>query len=172
MKKSITLLTAVLFLTLSVTAQRVAIVDINTILESVPDYKEAQRKLDQTAEKWKQEIAQEYGIIEDMYRKYQAEQVLLSESARKQREDEIIEKEKQVRALQNTRFGPEGELFLKRQELVKPVQDKVYSAIEEYAEQRGFDLVLDKSSSTTILFSKAEMDKTNDILQKLGITKN
>lgn len=169
MKKLFLVLLAAFMVQATVDAQRIAYVDVNLILESIPDYREAQRTLDQTAEQWKQEITQEYNKIDEMYRKYQAEQVLLSDAARQQREDEIINKEKVVRDLQKRRFGPEGELFQKRQELVKPIQDKVYSAIEEFATDRSYDFIFDKSAGITILFANPQYDKTQDILKKLGV---
>lgn len=148
--------------------QRLCYVDVNKILERVPDYKTAQDQLDQTAEKWKQEIAAEYAKVDEMYRKYQADEVLLDERARKQREDEITAKEKSVRELQKQKFGPEGALNKKRQELIKPIQDKVYAAIEQYATEKSFDFIFDKSSSTGMLYSNAKNDKTDDIVKKLG----
>jgi outer membrane protein len=172
MKKIALLFIAVAFITMTAQAQRVAYVDINTILSGMPEYENAQRTLDQTAEKWKQEISQEYAQIEEMYRRYQAEQVLLSDKSRQQREDEIVEKEKQVRGMQQKRFGPEGQLFKKRQELVKPIQDKVYNAIQEYATDKNLDLIFDKSSGANILFANPQLDKTEDILEKLGVKKD
>ena len=118
------------------------------------------------------EIEQEYTKIEEMYRRYQAEQVLLSDKSRQQREDEIIEKEKQARGMQQKRFGPEGLLFKKRQELIKPIQDKVYNAIQEYATDKNFDLIFDKSSGANIIFANPQYDKTDDILEKLGVKKD
>lgn len=171
MKKIFILLLAVASISVTSYAQRVAYVDVAQILSSMPEYENAQRTLDQTAEKWKQEIETEYTKIEEMYRRYQAEQVLLSDKARQQREDEIIEKEKQVRGMQQKRFGPEGELFKKRQELVKPIQDKVYNAIQEYATEKSLDLVFDKSSGVNIIFANPQYDKTDDVLKKLGIEK-
>ena len=103
-----------------------------------------------------------------MYRKYKAEQVLLSESSRTQREEEIVNQEKQVRELQKKKFGTDGALFKKRQELVKPIQDKVFAVIEKYATERGYDLIFDKSSGVNILFAAPRLDKTQDILKKLG----
>ena len=102
-----------------------------------------------------------------MYNKYQAEQVLLSDDARKQREDEIMDFEKSVREKQKQRFGAEGDLFRKRQELVRPIQDKVFAAIDEYAQDRGYDLIFDKAGSTGLLFATDEFDKTEDIRRKL-----
>ena len=159
----------VLFVTLSTSfAQRVAIVDVASILEELSDYQNAQRELDKVSAEWQQEIAQEYDKIKSMYNKYQAEQVLLSDEARAQKEDEIVKKEQEVRELQKRRFGPEGDLFRKRQELVSPIQDKVFAAIEEYATNKGFDLILDKSSTGGILFTSEEFDKTEEIKRKLN----
>lgn len=171
MKQLFVLLIAITAFNFTAQAQRVAYVDVSTILSSMPEYASAQRTLDQTAEQWKQEIEQEYAKIEEMYRRYQAEQVLLSDKARQQREDEIVEKETQVRALQQKRFGQEGLLFKKRQELVKPIQEKVYNAIQEYSADKGFDLVFDKSSGVNIIYSNPQYDKTDDILKRLGVKK-
>ncbi len=111
-------------------AQRIAIVDITKVLEQLPDYKAAQKQLDDIAAQWRQEISIEYDQIKAMYNKYQAEQVLLTEDARKQKEDEITEREKQAREMQRDKFGPEGALFRKRQDLVQPIQERVYAAIK------------------------------------------
>lgn len=148
-------------------AQRIAVVDVNSVLESIPEYKTAQTELDRVAEQWKQEIEREYKKIDEMYRKYQAEEPLLSETARKQREDEIVAKEKTVRELQKQRFGAEGELFKKRQALVKPIQERVFNAVNAYAKDKGFDFIFDKAS-TGILFANDTMEKTEDIIKKLG----
>ena len=166
-KKALAVLSMTLFLAVSANAQRIAYVDVNTILESISDYQSAQQELDKLASSWRQEIAQEYDKIKGLYNRYQAEQVLLGDEARKQREDEIMEKEKEVRDLQKNKFGPEGELFKRRQELVRPIQDKVFAAIEEYANERGYDFIFDKSGSTGMIFSNPQYDKTSDIMDKL-----
>jgi len=167
LKKLTTTLALVLFVSLSTFAQRIAIVDVNKIMDSIEEYQNAQTQLDNLAAQWRQEIAQEYDVIKGLYNKYQAEQVLLSDEARKQREEAIIAKETEVRNLQKDRFGPEGELFKRRQGLVRPIQDRVYSAIESYADERGYDFIFDKSSASGMIFSNSEYDKTNDILNKL-----
>ena len=146
-------------------AQRVAIVDITRVLEEMPDYRNAQTELDNIAAQWRQEIALEYDQIKAMYNKYQAEQVLLTEDARKKKEEEIMEREKGVRDLQKEKFGPEGALFRKRQDLVQPIQERVYTAIKTYAEDRGFDFIFDKGGSSGLIFSNAEFDKTDDIIR-------
>jgi outer membrane protein len=153
----------------SIHAQRIAVVDVNDVLAEMPAYQEAQGQLDKLAAQWRQEIAQEYDKIKSMYNKYQAEQVLLSEDARMQREEEIMEKEKIVREIQKEKFGPEGSLFKRRQELVQPIQDKVYGAIESYAGDRGYDFIFDKGGSAGLLFATDEYDKTDDIKKRLGI---
>lgn len=166
-KKTIAALSFMLLLGITANAQRIAYVDINKILESIAEYNEAQDELDRTASKWRQDIAQEYDVIKGLYNRYQAEQVLLSDEARQQREEEIMEKEKEVRELQKDKFGPEGALFKRRQELVRPIQDKVYAAIENYAKDRGYDFIFDKSGAAGIIFSNPEYDKTEDILKSL-----
>lgn len=148
-------------------AQKVACVDINLILESLDDYKKAQDDLDKIASRWRQEIEQEFDKVKGMYNKYQAEQVLMSDEMRQQREEEILTKEKEIRDMQKAKFGPEGELFKKRQDLVRPIQDRVYGVLEAYASERGYDFIFDKSSSSGIIFANPQFDKTEDLLQRL-----
>lgn len=167
MKKGILLVFALLMASVTMEAQRFCYVDVEKILESVEDYKAAQNKLDGFASKWNQEVAQKYQEIEQLYNRYQADKVLLSDKAQQQREDEIIQKEKEARDFQKAKFGPEGELFKKRQEFVKPIQDKVYSAIEAYAKKRGYDFIFDRSSDASMLFANPELDKTQDIIDNL-----
>lgn len=149
-------------------AQKVAVVDVNDLLTSMPEYTKAQNELDKIASGWKQEISIEMDKVKSLYNKYQAEQVLLSDEVRKQREDDIVATEKKVMELQKLRFGPEGDLFRKRQELVKPIQDMVFSAIESFAEDRGYDMIWDKSSGGGLLFLNDEYDKTEDVRKRIG----
>jgi outer membrane protein len=145
------------------TAQKIAVVDITAVLESMPDYQKAQEQLDKIATQWRQEIAVEQDKIKGLYSKFQAEQVLLNEEMKKQREAEITNKEKEVRDMQRQKFGPEGALFKKREELVKPIQDKVYGAIQQYATNRGYEFIFDKGSASGMLFFDPKNDKTEDI---------
>lgn len=166
--KSLSLLLGVmLFCGFAANAQKIAFVDVQEILENIVEYQEAQAELDRLANQWRQEIAQEYDIIKGMYNRYQAEQVLLSEEARQTREQEIMDKEKAVREMQRDRFGPEGRLFKRRQELVQPIQEQVYKAIEEYAGERGYDFIFDRSSDSGMIFSNPEYNKTEEILRRL-----
>lgn len=169
MKRILTLIALVVTISYSAEAQRIAVVDIQGILSQMTDYQSAESQLDKVASEWRQEISIEYDKIKSMYNKYQAEQVLLSEADKKLREDAIVEAEAQVRELQKRRFGPEGDLFLKRQELVAPIQEKVFGAIEDYAADKGYDLIFDKAGSTGLLFTSAEYDKTSDLKKRLGI---
>ena len=148
-------------------AQKIAIVDIGYILDNLPEYANAQSELDKIAETWQQEIAVEQDEVKSMYNKYQAEMVLLSEDMKRQKEEEILAKEKDIRDMQRAKFGPEGELFQKRQALVSPIQEKVYGAIQEYADERGYDIILDKGGSSGILFTNDRYDKTDDVLRSL-----
>ncbi len=152
----------------SMNAQRIAVVDITGVLEGMSSYQEAQSELDNLAARWKREISEEYDKIKGMYNRYQAEQVLMSEENKKQKQDEIMVKETKVREMQKDKFGPEGALFDKRQQLVKPIQDKVYAEIEEYAAEKGFDFIFDKGGSAGIIFANDKYDKTADIKKLLG----
>jgi len=171
MKTRNTVLTLMLsaFMWMSVNAQKIAVIDINAVLQELPEYITAQQQLDEIAAGWNQEIASEYDKIKSLYNKYQAEQVLLSDEVKDQRQEEIMQKEKMVRELQKRKFGSEGELFLKRRELINPIQDKVFAAIETFALDRGYDLVLDKAGSAGVLFVGNEFDKTDLIKRRLGI---
>jgi outer membrane protein len=167
MKTLVLVMTFATLCSFQVTAQKIAVVDITVVLESIPDYQAAQDALDKQAAKWRQEIAEEYDRIKGMYNKYQAEQVLLSDDARRQREDEIMNRETQVRDLQRRKFGPEGELFQKRQELVQPIQEKVYRSIERFALDRGYDFIFDKSGSAGLIFSNSSFDVTEDVIKRV-----
>jgi outer membrane protein len=156
------------FAGITIHAQKIAVVDINQVLGSMADYKTAQAEVDRIAAEWRQEISQEYDKIKSLYNKFQAEQVLLSDVNKKQREEEIVKKEEQVMELQKRRFGPEGDLFKKRQQYVAPIQDKVFAAIENYAAEKGYDLIFDKAGSTGLLFSNPEFDKTEDIKKRVN----
>ncbi len=169
MKAPALILTALaLFTTSLVQAQKFAYVDTEAILEKIPEYKQAQDELDALSVKWQQEIETLYAEIDQLYKKYQSEQVLLTEDMRRERENAIIEKEKAAKALQRQRFGPQGDLFSKRQELVKPIQDQVFNAVQQLASEGGYAVIFDKSSDLIMLFTDPKYDKSDDILDRLG----
>ena len=150
-------------------SQKYAIIDTKYILDKMPDYKSAQKKLDEQAIAWQKEIDEQQAELDKMYRDFEAEQVMLIDDLKKKREAQLFVKEKALRDLQRKRFGFEGDLFKKRQELVKPVQDKVYNAVQKMATQRGYDFILDKSEGITVIFADPKLDKSEEILKDLGI---
>jgi outer membrane protein len=150
-------------------AQRYAVVDTKYILEKMPDYKTAQKQLDQLSAQWQKEIDDKQAVLDKMYKDYEGEQAMLSDDLKKKREDELFNHEKEVRDLQRKRFGFEGDLFKKRQELIKPVQDKVYNAIQKIAVSRMYDFILDKSEGITVIFADPKLDKSEDVLRELGV---
>lgn len=169
MKHLLTISLFLLFTGVAGFGQRFVYVDTDYILGKIPEYQDAQQQLDAIAANWKQEIEKMYDEIDQLYQKYQAEQYLMDESTRKEKEDEIMQKEKAVKEYQKAKFGFEGELFQKRQELVKPIQDKVYDAIKEHAEARSYDFILDKSSSgSSMLYANPKYDHSDEILKALG----
>src|SRR5688500_8764168 len=169
MKKFITAALVMLSLAFTAGAQRYAIVDTKYILDKIPDYKEAQKSLDQVSEQWQREIDEKQAELDRMYRNFEAEQVMLSDDLKKKREDELFMREKELRDLQRKRFGFEGDLFKKRQELVKPIQDKVYTAIQKIAANRQYDFILDKSEGITVIFADPKLDRSEDVLRELGV---
>ena len=167
--KKILALMAIVFFSSTVFAQKYAYVDTKYILENIPEYTKAQKQLDDISAGWQKEIEGKYKEIDQMYKDYQAEQVLLSDEMKKKREQDIMDKEKVVKDLQKQRFGYEGDLFKKRQELVKPIQDKIYDAIQKLAQTKNLDLVFDKSAGgSALLYTNSALDKSNEILKELG----
>jgi outer membrane protein len=167
--KKILLVACMLGLGFAGIAQKYAIIDSRYILDKMPEYKEAQKQLDDIAAGWQKDIDGKQADLDKMYKDYDAEQVMLTEDLRKKREDQLFGKEKDLRDLQRKRFGFEGDLFKKRQELIKPIQDKVYNAVQKMAVSRGYDFVLDKSEGITIIFADPKLDKSEDVLKDLGV---
>jgi outer membrane protein len=149
--------------------QRYAIIDTRYILEKIPEYKEADKKLQQIGNQWQKEIDDKQAQLDKMYKSYEAEQFMLTDALKKKREDELFVLEKEIRDLQKKRFGYEGDLFKERQRLVKPVQDRVYNAVQKVAIAKAYDFVLDKSEGITVIFADPKLDKSDEILRELGI---
>ena len=150
-------------------SQRYAIIDTKYILDKMPEYKDAQKNLDDIAADWQKEIDGMQQELDRMYKDFEAEQVMLSDDLKKKREDQLFVKEKALRDLQRKRFGFEGDLFKKRGELIKPVQDKVYNAVQKLAAQRSYDFILDKSEGITVIFADPKLEKSEDVLRELGV---
>jgi outer membrane protein len=169
MKKIWLVLCTMFVFAIGATAQRYAIVDTKYILDKIPDYQEAQKKLDEFSVQWQKEIDTKQSDLDRMYKNFEAEQVLLSDELKKKREDELFVREKELRDLQRKRFGFEGDLFKRRQDLVKPIQDRVYNAIQKIAVNRQYDFILDKSEGITIIFADPKLDRSEDVLRELGV---
>ncbi|MBT3174405.1 MAG: OmpH family outer membrane protein [Lentimicrobiaceae bacterium] len=148
--------------------QKYAYVDTQYILDNIPEFQDAQDELDEYSKKWQKEIEDNYGKVSEMYQKYQAEAVLLPEDIKRKREEEIIDKEKEVKELQQQYFGKEGDLFKKRQELIQPIQEKVYNAIETIASTSNYSFVFDKAGGMTLLYGNPKYDISDDVLDEVG----
>ena len=167
--KKIALLLLLMTLGVSgIKAQKFAYVDTQYILDNIPEYKMSQKQLDELAQKWQKEIETKVGEIDRLYKSYQTDAVLLPEDIKKQREEEILQKEKNLNKLKKKRFGKDGDLFKKRQELIKPLQDRIYTAIKDMADQRGYSVIFDRAGSLSILYASERYDKSDAILETLG----
>ena len=169
MKKIVLLSIAFLSVAFATQAQRYAVIDTKYILNKIPEYKDADKKLQLVGEQWQKEIDDKQSQLDKMYKNYEAEQFMLTDELKKKREEELFVKEKEIRELQKRRFGYEGDLFKERQRLVKPIQDKVYNAVQKIAVAKSYDFVLDKSEGITIIFADPKLDKSDDVLKELGI---
>jgi len=150
-------------------AQRYAVIDTKYILRKMPEYVDADKKLQTVSDQWQKEIDDRQAELDKMYKDYNAEQFMLSDDLKKKREDELFNKEKELRDLQKKRFGYQGDLFKEREKLVKPLQDRVYNAVQKIAVARGYDFILDKSEGITVIFADPKLDKSDDVLRELGI---
>ncbi|MCL2414311.1 MAG: OmpH family outer membrane protein [Bacteroidales bacterium] len=155
---------------LSAQAQRLAYVDSEFILTSIPEYNEAIEEINEMAIRWQREIEEQFREVERLFQRFQAEAPLLSDDMRRRREQEIVDREREIQNLQRRRFGAEGDLFRMRQERIRPIQDRVFASIERIARNRNFDFVLDRSDNAIILFANPARDISNDVLRDMGIT--
>ena len=152
--------------------QKYAYINSEYILSNMPEYKEAQAELNRLAVQWQKEIENKFATIDSMYKKYQVESITMPEQIKKNREDAIIAEEKAAKDLQKKRFGQDGDLFKKREELVKPIQDRVISTVNDYAKEKGYAFVFDSAGDMTIIYADPKWDINEAILQKLGISVN
>lgn len=149
-------------------AQKFALVDMDYILRNVPAYELANEQLNQVSQRWEKEVTQLSKEAETMYKNYQSDMVFLSDGEKKKREEAIVAKEKEVTDTRYKYFGPEGELYKKRQSLMNPIQEDVYNAVKAVAEEKGYQAIFDRSSSQSIVFASPRIDVSNDVLAKLG----
>lgn len=171
MKKLVALLVLLMGVVGFTNAQKFAIVDMEYILKHVPAYESANEQLNQVSKKWQSEVETKMQAVQGLYKTYQTEVVFMSPEMKTKRENDIVDKEKAAQELKRQYFGPEGELFKKRQSLMKPIQDEVYNAIQTVSNDKGYQLVFDKSSAMNIIFSSPKIDISDDVLVKLGYSK-
>lgn len=168
MKKTLTTLAIAFVLPLTAAAQKFALIDMEYILKHIPAYERADEQLNQVSKKWMAEVEALNTEATTMYKNYQNEVVFLSQEQKKERQEAIVEKEKQASELKRTYFGPEGELYKKRESLMTPIQDEIYNAVKEISELRGYSLVIDRASDNGIIFGSPKIDISNEVLSKLG----
>lgn len=171
MKRMLTLAALLLCLSTAMQAQKFALVDMEYILSNIPAYERANEQLNQTSKAWQTEVEALNNEAQTLYKNYQNESIFLSEAQKKEREQAIVAKEKEAAELKKKYFGPDGELFKKRQSLLEPIQDEIYNTVKGIAQQRGFQLILDRASDNGIIFASPSIDISNEVLAKLGYSK-
>ena len=171
MKKLIISLCLLVGIAIAGNAQKFAMVDMEYIMKNIPAYESANDQLNQVSKKWQTEVETAMKDVQQMYKNYQTELVFMSDDMKVKREEEIVAKEKEAQELKRKYFGPEGELFKKRESLMKPIQDEVYNAIQEISKDKDFQLVFDKSSAMSAIFISPKLDISDDVLKKLGYSK-
>ena len=168
MKKFALLIIAAVAMAMTAHAQKFALVDMEYVLKNIPAYEMANEQLNQASQRWQREVDELKKEADTMYKNYQADMVFLTDEQKKKKEEEIVAKEKEATQLQYKYFGPQGELFKKRQSLIKPIQDDIYNAVKKVSEERGFQVIFDRASSQSIIFASPRIDVSNEVLAKLG----
>lgn len=171
MKKLIFALLLTLGGFMTANAQKFALVDLDYVLRNVPSYEMANEQLNQVSQRWEKEVSELSKTAKTLYNNYQSDMVFLTDDQKKKREAEIVAKEKEVTDTRYKYFGPEGELYKKRQSLMKPIQEEVYNAVKAVAEEKGYQVIFDRASSQSIVFASPRIDISNDVLSKLGYSK-
>lgn len=166
--KKIILMSLMSMATLGIGAQKFALVDMEYVLKNIPAYERANEQLNQVSKKWQAEVEALNTEATTMYKNYQNEVVFLSQEQKKARQEQIMKKEKAASELKRKYFGPEGELFKKRESLMSPIQEEIYNAVRDISELRGYSLVVDRASNSGIIFGSPKIDISNEVLQKLG----
>lgn len=156
---------------LGAAAQKFALVDMEYILKNVPQYEMANEQLNQISQRWQKEVEAKAKEAETLYKNYQADMVFLTDEQKKKKEEEIVAKEKEATELRYKYFGPDGELYKKRQSLLKPIQDDIYNAVKKVSEERGYQAIFDRASSANIIYASPRIDVSNEVLAKLGYSK-
>ena len=157
--------------TVGAMAQKFALVDMEYVLKNIPAYEMANEQLNQVSQRWQKEVDDLAKEAQTMYKNFQNDMVFLTDEQKKRKEEEIMAKEKEVTELRYKYFGPQGELFKKRESLIKPIQDDIYNAVKKVSEERGYQVIFDRASSQSIIFASPKIDISNEVLAKLGYSK-
>lgn len=168
MRKSVLLMTLLLAVSMTASAQKFALIDMEYILNTIPAYESANEQLNQVSKQWQSEVEKVATEAQTLYKNYQSAAASLSDAQKRQREDAIVAKEKEAAELRRKYFGPEGELFKMRENLMQPIQDEIYNAVKEISEEKNYSVVVDRASATSIIFASPRIDISNEVLVKLG----
>ncbi len=171
MKKFLVILLMGVAATLGAAAQKYALVDMEYILKNYPQYEMANEQLNQLSQRWQREVENKNAAAEKLFKNYQSELVFMTDEQKKAKEQEIVQAEKAATDLKYKYFGPEGELYNKRQSLMEPIQDEIYNAIKKIAEEKGYQTVFDRASSANIIYASPRIDISNEVLNRLGYSK-
>lgn len=171
MKKTLLILALAIIGSIAASAQKFALIDMEYILKNVPSYEMANEQLNQLSQRWQKEVENVQKEAETLYKNYQSERVFLTDEMKKKKEEEIVAKEKEATELRYKYFGPEGELYKKRQTLMKPIQDDIYNAVKKVSEERGYQAIFDRATSANIIYATPRIDISNEVLTKLGYSK-
>ena len=171
MKRILIICGAVLLMAMNAKAQKFALVDMEYIMKNIPAYEMANEQLNQLSQRWQKEVEAKGKEVQTMYNIFKSDMVFLTDEQKQKREQEIVDKEKEANELKYKYFGPEGELYKKRQSLLKPIQDDVYNAVKKVSEERGYQVIFDRASSQSIIFASPKIDVSNEVLTKLGYSK-
>lgn len=171
MKRILIICGAVLLMAMNAKAQKFALVDMEYIMKNIPAYEMANEQLNQLSQRWQKEVEAKGKEVQTMYNNFKSDMVFITDEQKQKREQEIVDKEKEANELKYKYFGPEGELYKKRQSLLKPIQDDVYNAVKKVSEERGYQVIFDRASSQSIIFASPKIDVSNEVLTKLGYSK-
>lgn len=168
MKKNLLITVLFCLFGLTANAQKFALIDMEYILKNIPAYERANEQLNQLSKRWQGEVEAMALEAQTLYKNYQSEAVFLSEEQKTKKEEEIVAKEKEAQELKRKYFGPEGELYKKRESLMAPIQDEIYIAVKEISDAKGYTMVIDRASAASIIYASPKIDISNEVLVKLG----
>lgn len=168
MKKSVLLIIMMMAVSMTASAQKFALIDMEYILQNIPAYERANEQLNQVSATWQKEVETSMEQAQTLYKNYQSEATFLSDEQKSKKEEEIIAKEKEVAELRRKYFGPEGELYKQRESFMKPIQDEIYNAVKEISEKSGYSLIIDRASASSVIFASPRIDISDEVLAALG----